>query len=315
MPFDTIGSPLLWAGFVGFVLLMLALDLGVLHRRARTVTLREAGVWSAVWVAIAALFGAFVRVRFGPARALELATGYLIEKALAVDNILAIAMVFAALSIPAASQRRVLFWGVLGALGMRAAFIVGGGALLSAFHGAIYVFGALLVIGGARMLVQGEKAGGDQSAILRLVRRVVPVTYRLHGDRFLVREGGVLLATPLLLALVVIEVTDLVFAAESLPAVFAVSRDPFIVFTSNVLAMLGLRSMYFLLAGAIGRYHLLKPALALVLVFTGAKMILVDVLPISTGASLALVALILGGAMVLSVLRRPAAEPDPVSTG
>ncbi len=317
----TIGSPLLWAGFLAFVLAMLAVDLGVFHRKAHAVSLKEAGLWSAVWVALAGLFALAVHAWFGPQRALEFTTGYLIEKALAVDNIFVFVVVFAAFGIPALYQHRVLLWGVLGALVMRAAFILAGGAFLQRFHWAIYVFGGVLVLTGVKLLLQrNQELHPERNPAVRFFQRIMPVTHELHGDHFTVRQGGRRFATPLLLALVAIEVTDVIFAVDSIPAIFAVTRDPFIVFTSNIFAILGLRSMYFLLAGIVHRFVYLKIGLSFVLVFVGAKMLLVDVFKVPILVSLAVIAGILAASIVASLLRRPpppagaAGDPPGVRT-
>ncbi len=305
MTMTTIGTPALWAGFVLFVLVMLAVDLGVFHRKSHVISLREAGVWSAVWFGLAVLFAGVVGFTFGPERALEFSTGYLIEKALAVDNIFVFVVIFAAFGIPALYQHRVLFWGVLGALVMRAGFILAGGALIQRFEWVMYLFGALLVATGIKLLVQREKVPEPQkNPLVKLFRKLVATTAELRGGAFTVVEGGKRYATPLLLALVAVEVTDLVFAVDSIPAIFAVTKDPFIVFTSNIFAILGLRSLYFLLAGVIGKFAHLKIGLALVLVFVGAKMCLVDFYKVPVAASLVVIALILG-ASVLASLRWP----------
>jgi tellurite resistance protein TerC len=314
---ETVGSPALWLGFLGLIAAMLALDLGVFHRQAHQVTLKEAAIWSGVWIGLAALFGLAVHALFGPERALEYATGYLIEKALAVDNIFVFVMIFSAFAVPAAWQHRVLFWGVVGALLLRAVFIFAGGALLARFHWAIYLFGALLVAMGAKLLVQrsAEPADPAQNPLVRLVRRLVPMTDRYHGKHFFVREGGHTgrwLATPLFLALVAIEASDVIFAVDSIPAIFAVTTDPFIVFTSNIFAILGLRSLYFLLAGIVDRFRHLKLGLALILVFVGAKMLLVDLYKIPIAVSLGVIAALITGAVVASLLddrRRRLATP------
>jgi tellurite resistance protein TerC len=305
---DTIGSPLLWIGFLAFVLAMLAVDLGVFHRKAHEVSVKEAGIWSAVWVGLAAVFALGVHAWFGPQRALEFTAGYLIEKALAVDNIFVFAVIFATFGIPAIYQHRVLFWGILGALIMRAAFIMAGGAFLARFHWATYVFGGILALTGVKLLVQrNEEIHPERNPVVRAFQRVFPVTTQLDGDHFTVKQAGRRAATPLLLALVAVEVADLIFAVDSIPAIFAVTRDPFIVFTSNIFAILGLRSMYFLLAGVIHRFVYLKVGLSFVLVFVGAKMLLVDVYKIPIAASLGIVAGILGLAIVASLFRPPSA--------
>ncbi|MFO0759689.1 MAG: TerC family protein [Byssovorax sp.] len=307
-PLEGVGTPALWAGFLAFVLAMLVVDLGVFHRKTHAVTLKEAGVWSVVWVTLALVFNAGVYVLFGPERALSFTAGYVIEKALAVDNIFVFAVIFAHFAIPAAHQHRVLFWGVLGALGMRAAFILAGGAFLDAFHWATYVFGAVLAFTGVKLMLQrNEEHDPGKSPVVRALRRVLPVSGELEGERFFVTRSGRRLVTPLFLALIVIEVSDVVFAVDSVPAIFAVTRDPFIVFTSNVFAILGLRAMYFLLAGVIQKFHLLKVGLSAVLIFVGAKMLLFDVVKIPIAASLGVIAAILGGSIALSLLRpRPA---------
>jgi tellurite resistance protein TerC len=304
MPFETIGSPALWIGFLAFVLLMLAVDLG-LHRKAHEVSVREAASWSAVWVGLAAAFGGLVYAWFGPDRALEFATGYVIEKALAIDNLFVFLVIFAAFAVPTALQHRVLFWGILGALVMRAGFILAGGALLQRFHWLLYVFGAFLLITGVKLLWQrNQEASPEENRIVRLVRRIFPVSKGYHGARFTVREDGKRRATPLFLALVTVELSDVVFAVDSIPAVYAVTEDPFIVFTSNIFATLGLRSLFSLLARVIARFHLLKVGLALVLVFVGAKMVVAGVIKVPIVASLLVIAALLGGSMLASVLTR-----------
>jgi len=307
---DTIGSPLLWIGFLLFVLAMLAVDLGVFHRKAHEVSLKEAGIWSAVWVALSAVFAAGVYGLFGGQKALEFTTGYLIEKALAVDNIFVFVVIFTTFGIPAIYQHRVLFWGILGALVMRAAFILAGGAFLARFHWAIYVFGGILALTGLKLLVQrNQEVHPERNPVVRAFQRFFPVTPRLDGEHFTVKKDGRRFATPLLLALVAVEVTDLIFAVDSIPAIFAVTRDPFIVFTSNIFAILGLRSMYFLLAGIIHRFVYLKVGLSFVLMFVGAKMLLVDVFPVPIVVSLGVIAAILTISVVASLLRPASASP------
>lgn len=309
-PDPSIGSPALWAVFVAFVLAMLAIDLGVFHRKAHVVTVKEAVGWSLVWLSLATVFGFGVWGFFGPERALEFASGYLIEKALAVDNIFVFVVIFSAFAVPPVQQHRVLFWGVLGALVMRAGFIVAGGALLARFHWAMYVFGAVLVLTGVKLLVQREKEPEpEKNFAVRLLRKWLPISPDCAGDAFTVRRQGALLFTPLFLALVAVEVTDLIFAVDSIPAIFAVTRDPFIVFTSNIFAILGLRSLYFVLAGIISRFSLLKIGLALVLVFVGGKMLLLEVVKIPIVASLAVIFVILAGSMALSWLLTEKKKP------
>jgi len=300
---ESIGNPMLWIGFVAGVLALLALDLGVFHRDAHEVKFREALTWSFVWVTLAMLFNLGVYSWFGPDRALEFLAGYLIEKALSVDNVFVFLVIFSSFSVPAAYQHRVLFWGILGALVMRAIFIALGAALLSAFHWIIYLFGALLVVTGMKMLrAGGAEVHPERNPMFRLFTRTVPSVPDYRGPAFWVVEGGRRLATPLLLVLVAIECTDLVFAVDSIPAVFAVTRDPFIVFTSNIFAILGLRAMFFLLAGVMDRFVHLKTGLALVLAFVGTKMLLTDIYKIPIVASLAVVAALIGGSIALSLL-------------
>ena len=300
---ETIGSPLLWIGFLVFVLAMLAIDLGVFHRKAHEVSLKEAGIWSAVWVALSAVFAVGVYGIFGSQKALEFTTGYLIEKALAVDNIFVFVVIFTTFGIPAIYQHRVLFWGILGALVMRAAFILAGGAFLARFHWAIYVFGGILALTGLKLLLQrNQEVHPERNPVVRAFQRFFPVTPRLEGEHFMVKRDGRRYATPLLLALVAVEVTDLIFAVDSIPAIFAITRDPFIVFTSNIFAILGLRSMYFLLAGVIHRFVYLKVGLSFVLIFVGAKMLLVGFYKVPTAASLGIIAAILGVSVIASLL-------------
>lgn len=319
MALETVGSPLLWAGFLAFVLAMLAIDLGVFHRKAHAVSMKEAAAWSAVWVALAAVFNLLVYAWFGSERALEFTAGYLLEKALAVDNIFVFVIIFSAFAVPASAQHRVLFWGVLGALVMRAAFILAGGAFLQRFHWAIYLFGGVLAVTGVKLLLQREQEiHPEQNRIVRWFQRILPVSHEPAGDRFTVVRAGRRYATPLLVALIAIEVSDVIFAVDSIPAIFAITSDPFIVFTSNIFAILGLRSLYFLLAGVITKFHYLKIGLAFVLVFVGAKMLLLDVYKLPIAASLAIIAAILGISIAASLLlpaRRIAAGQPPGATG
>ena len=316
MPFETIGSPLLWAGFIAFILAMLAVDLGVFHRTAHEVSLKEAGLWSAVWVALAVVFNIGIYVGFGSQRALEFTTGYLIEKALAVDNIFVFVVIFTTFAVPAIYQHRVLFWGVLGALVMRAVFIFAGGAFLQRFHWAIYVFGALLAITGFKLLLQrNQEIHPDKNPIVRWIQNVFPMTPQFHGDKFFIVENGRRYGTPLLLALVAVEVTDLIFAVDSIPAIFAVTTDPFIVFTSNIFAILGLRSLYFLLAGIITKFAYLKVGLSFVLIFVGAKMLLLDVYKVPIAASLGIIAGILGLSILVSLIKPPKTDAHGSSAG
>jgi tellurite resistance protein TerC len=294
-----------WALFGGIVLAMLALDLGVFHREDHVVGPKEALGWSAVWIALALAFGAFVWLRHGPDRGLEYLAGYVIEKSLSVDNIFVFVVIFGALGIPPLYQHRVLYWGILGALAMRGAMIAAGAALLARFHWVIYVFGAFLVLTGVRLFFSREAAPHpEQSSAFRFLSRIVPGTPELHGRSFFTREGAKRVATPLFFALALIELSDVVFAVDSVPAIFAVTDDPYVVFTSNIFAILGLRSLYFLLAGLVARFTYLKPSLAAVLVFVGVKMSVADLVHVHPAVSLGVIVAILGVGMGASFARR-----------
>jgi tellurite resistance protein TerC len=305
------GEPLAWAVFAALIAAMLAVDLGVFHRRAHVVGVREAAIWSAIWISIALLFNLGVYARCGSDRALEFFQAYLIEKALSVDNLFVFLAAFSFFAVPAHLQHRVLFWGILGALVTRGLFIVIGAALLTAFHWVTYVFGGFLVITAVQMLVGGdEPEHPERNPVLKLVRRFIPVTQDYEGSRFFVRRDGRRWATPLLMVLVAIEASDVVFAVDSIPAVFGITRDVFIVYTSNIFAVFGLRALCFLVASLMRRLHLLKPALAFVLAFVGGKMLLADRYRISDRWSLAIVGGLIGGAAILSLIL-----PAPPSDG
>jgi tellurite resistance protein TerC len=309
---QSIGSPALWIGFTVFVLAMLALDLGVFHRQAHEVRVREALTWTAVWVSLALAFNVGVYLWFGRDAALEFLTGYVIEKALSVDNIFVFILIFSAFAVPAKLQHRVLFWGILGALVMRAVFIVLGAALLQRFHWVIYVFGAFLIFTGIKLLLQqGDEVHPERNPLFRLFRRFVPSVGDYRGAHFTVVEAGKLYATPLLLVLVAIEATDLVFAVDSIPAIFAVTLDPFIVYTSNIFAILGLRALYFALAGMMEKFHYLKIGLSAVLVFVGAKMLVSEVYAVPILASLFVIVALLGASIAASLLRPAARQLAP----
>ena len=298
---ESIGTPALWLGFVGFVVAMLALDLGVFHRHAHVVRFREALAWSGVWVALALAFGGWVWWAFGAERGIEFYSGWLIEKSLSVDNIFVFVIIFSALGIPALYQHRVLFWGILTALVLRAVMILAGAAMLERFHWLIYVFGAFLILTGVKLFFErGRESDLMDSWPLRMARRSIPSTEKLDGDRFFTRENGRRVATPLFLALILVEFTDVIYAIDSIPAIFAITLDPFIVFTSNIFAILGLRSLFFLLADLVDRFRYLKIGLAAVLVFVGAKMAAIDLVKVSAPASLAVIALLLGISVGLS---------------
>jgi tellurite resistance protein TerC len=294
----------LWIGFNLFVLALLALDLGIFHRNAHVVSLKEAAAWSAAWIALALVFNVAVYIWSGSQPALQFFTGYLIEKSLSVDNIFVFVLIFSAFSVPAALQHRVLFWGILGALLMRGSLILVGSVLLNQFHWIIYLFGAFLVLTGIKMALQRHaEQHPEDNPLVRLVRRVLPMTNGYEGNRFFVRRAGRWLATPLLLVLLSVEFTDVIFALDSIPAIFAVTQDPFIVYTSNVFAILGLRSLYFVLAGVVGKFYYLKLGLSAILVFVGTKMVLADVYKIPIAISLLVIALVLTIAVVASLLR------------
>ena len=324
----------LYLGFTAFVLLLLALDLGVFHRQAHEVSFREAATWSAVWVALALLFN-FLLYQYAlwkfpqDARllavpgfdpqaaawrvALEFLAGYLVEKALSVDNIFVFVMVFAYFAIPAKYQHRVLFYGILGALVFRAIFIALGSALMQ-YHWVVFIFGAFLVFTGLKMMIASDKpVEPEKNLLIRLFRRFVPVTPELNGQRFFIRLNGRLAATPLLVALLFLEATDIIFAVDSVPAIFALTREPLIVFMSNIFAILGLRALYFMLAGAMDKFHLLKYGLALVLVFVGLKMVWLNNLfdgkfPIAL--SLGIIASVIAASVALSLAFPKAAPKD-----
>ncbi|HXD10314.1 MAG TPA: TerC family protein [Anaerolineales bacterium] len=305
------GTIWLWVGFNVFVLALLALDLGVFHRKAHAVSIKEAAIWSVVWISLAMIFNLglyFFWDKVEPTSsysnseaALAFFTGYLIEKSLSVDNIFVFVLLFTFFAVPAAYQHRVLFWGILGALLMRGTLIAVGAALLKEFHWIIYLFGGFLVFTGIRMaLHRDEEMHPEQNPLVKLLRRVMPVTENYEGDKFFIRRAGTILATPLFLVLLLIESTDLIFAVDSIPAVFAVTDNPFIVYTSNVFAILGLRSLYFLLAGVVDKFYYLKLGLSVVLVFVGIKMLIVDIYKIPVGSSLGVIFSILAISIVAS---------------
>ena len=263
----------MWAAFTALILGLLALDLFIFHKDAHVVSVREATIWSVVWIALGLAFGLVVWSWLGAGRGGEYFAGYLIEKALSVDNIFVFAMVFAYFAVPGKYQHRVLFWGVVGAIAFRAIFIVAGAELLKQFHWLIYVFGAVLLVTGLKMAFGGEtEVHPERNPVLKLVRRFIPITHEYHDQRFFVRHAGKLVATPLFAVLLIVETTDILFALDSIPAIFAVTREPFIVFASNAFAILGLRSLYFVLADMMYRFKYLKVGLGGILVFAGVKM-------------------------------------------
>lgn len=296
-----------WILFNAFVVLMLALDLGVFHRKAHEVSVKEALTWTFVWIFLAMVFNAIIFYWRGQQQALEFFTGYLVEKALSIDNIFVFIMIFIYFRIPSKYQHKVLFWGILGALIMRVIFIFAGVALIEKFHFTIYIFGALLIYTGYKMFYHNNaKIEPDKNPVIRVFKKFMPVTPHLQEDNFFVKLNGKRFATPLFLVLILIETTDLIFAVDSIPAILAITKDQFIVYTSNVFAILGLRSLYFALAGVVHRFWLLSYGLAIVLVFVGIKMLLIDVYKIPIEWSLVFIATTITGSILLSLrIRRP----------
>jgi tellurite resistance protein TerC len=301
---ETIGTPIAWLGFTGFVVILLVLDLAVFHRKAHEVRVKEALAWSAFWILLAVGFGIGLYFWSGTDPALEFFTGYLIEKALSVDNLFVFLVIFSYFAVPPALQHRVLFWGILGAMVMRAIFIFAGAALLSQFHWLLYVFGGFLLMTGVKLFVHREvEVHPERNPLFRWFQRVIPTVPDYRGAHFTVIERGRRYATPLLLVLLAVEASDILFAVDSVPAIFGVTEDPFIVYTSNIFAILGLRALYFVLAGAMEKFHHLKIGLALVLIFIGGKMLLSGVFHVPVALSLAIVASLLAGSIVTSLLR------------
>jgi len=291
-----------WIIFNAFVLMMLALDLGVFHRNIHEVSVKEALTWTFVWIFLALVYNLIIYFWRGQQQALEFITGYLVEKALSVDNIFVFIMIFTYFQIPARYQHKVLFWGIIGALIMRVIFIFAGVALLEKFHYTIFIFGALLVLTGTKMFNHSNsKIDYDKNPVVKFFKKFIPVTQTLHEDKFFTRADGRKFATPLFLVLILIETTDLIFAVDSIPAILAITQDKFIVYTSNVFAILGLRSLYFALAGIIHRFWLLNYGLAIVLVFVGIKMILTDFYKIPIEWSLLFIATTIAASVFLSL--------------
>jgi tellurite resistance protein TerC len=296
----------MWIGFNLFVLVLLALDLGVLHRKGKEVGIREALLLSLGYFVLALIFSGGVYHFLGASAGVEFFTGYLLEKSLSVDNIFVFVLIFSHFSVPAQYQHRVLFWGILGALVMRAGLILTGAAIIEAFHWVIYIFGGFLILTGGKMLVTiNQEPDLEGNRLVRLVRRHFRVTEGYEGNRFFTRRNGLLYLTPLMVVLILIEVSDVVFALDSIPAIFAITTDPFIVYTSNVFAILGLRALYFALGGIIHRFHYLKYGLALVLMVVGAKMLINATFGkvIPTEAALLITALLIGGSMMVSMIK------------
>jgi tellurite resistance protein TerC len=294
-----------WILFNLAVLAMLAVDLGVFKRRAHVISFREATVWSAVWVGLSLAFNVFVYFWRGPDRALEFLTGYLLEKSLSLDNVFVFAVIFGAMGVAAQFQHKVLFWGILGALVTRGLFILVGVELVARFAWVLYVFGAFLTLSGARLLWEKpQEIRPEHSPVIRLARRFLPVSAQFEGAAFFARRTGSLVATPLFLVLALVEATDVLFAVDSVPAIFAVTQDPFIIYTSNVCAILGLRAMYFLLAGAITRFRYLRAGLSVILIFVGLKMLVARFYKFPTWLSL----VVISGIVVVIIVASRVAE-------
>jgi len=307
-------SALLWTLFNVFVLGMLALDLGVFHRKSETITVKDALIWTGIWITLAMAFNLFIYYYFGKQHAIEFFTGYLIEKSLSVDNIFVIILIFSYFHVPPEYQHKVLFWGILGALVMRVTFILTGIELIHRFHWLIYIFGGFLVITGVRMVFGGDtKIDPEKNPVVNLARRILPITPSFEGDHFFVRKAGRLWATPLFLVVLLIETTDLIFAVDSIPAILAITDDPFIVYTSNVFAILGLRSLYFALAGIEKYFHFLKYGLAGILIFVGLKMSLSEYFKVPIEISLLVILLFLVLSIVASLLFPQKKEEDPAN--
>jgi tellurite resistance protein TerC len=289
-----------------FIFVMLVIDLGFFNKKAHKPSLREAIIWSIVWITCALLFNGGVFYFEGNQKGMEFLTGYIVEKALSVDNIFVFVLVFSYFSVSLEYQHKILFWGILGALFMRASFILLGTMLITRFHFILYIFGVILVYGGYKMMFQddGEQIDPGKNPFLKLCRKIFPMTPNYNGSNFFVREGLKIMATPLLAVLVVIETTDLLFAVDSIPAVFAITQDAFIVYTSNIFAILGLRSLYFVLAGVLDKFIYLKYGLSIVLAFIGVKMLIIDIVKIPTFFSLMVVCILITGSVILSLFAK-----------
>jgi tellurite resistance protein TerC len=297
---------MLWLGFGAVITVMFVLDLGIFNRKSHAISFREALTWTLVWVSLALAFNVWIYFSMGPAKALEFLTGYLIEESLSVDNLFVFIMIFSYFHITKVHQPKILKWGIIGALLMRAVFILVGIELIERFHWTIYVFGGILVFTGIKMAFGGEeKIEPEKNLLVRLVRRFVPITRRIRDDRFFISKGGVRAATPLFLALLVVESSDVIFAVDSIPAVLAVTHDPFIVYTSNVFAIMGLRSLYYLLANVMEMFAYLKLGVSFILSYVGIKMLLVDVIHIPIYFSLGVIVGTLALAVIISITLAP----------
>ncbi len=299
-----------WIGFIAFIILLLVVDLGVFHRKSHEVKIKEALIWTGVWILLALIFNYGVYIFMGKEKAVEFLAGYLIEKSLSIDNLFVFIMLFTFFDVKPQYQHKVLFWGIIGALVMRAIFIFSGVILISKFHWIIYIFGAFLVFTGIKMLIQkDETVSPDKNPLVRLFKKFFPVSETMHGDKFFVKINRKTVATPLFIVLLVVEFTDLIFAVDSIPAILAISNDSFIIFTSNVFAILGLRALYFALAGITKLFHYLKYALSAILVFVGIKMLIVDLYKIPVTYSLFVIVAMLLFAILLSYIL-PKKEDD-----
>ncbi|HET6225569.1 MAG TPA: TerC family protein [Bacteroidia bacterium] len=298
-----IGNTWLWIGFNLFIVLMLTLDLGVFHRKEHVIKLKEALIWTCVWIILALLFNTAILHYYGQKRAIEFLSAYLLEKALSVDNIFVFSMLFSYFAVPAKLQHKALFWGIFGALIMRSTFILSGIQLIQHFHWILYVFGVFLIYTGIRMYFQSNKElKPDENILLKWIKKIFPASDQFHEDHFLVRIDGKLIITRLLMVLIFIEITDLIFAVDSIPAVLAISNDSFIVYTSNVFAILGLRSLYFAISGMNEYFRYLKYGLATILIFVGLKMCAADLIKIPVELSLLIILVILGLSLLFSKL-------------
>ncbi len=299
---ETIASMPIWAGFAVFVAAALFADLA-LHRHAHEVTFREALAWSLLWIALALIFNAFVYAHFGRQAGLQFLAGYVVEKSLSIDNIFVFVVLFQAFAVPPRLQRPVLLWGILGAVVMRALFIFAGAALIAQFHWIMYIFGAILIVTGGRLLVRHDAVVEPRhNPLYRAFAKLVPLADDYAGERFIVKANGRWVATPLLAALVAIESVDVVFAIDSIPAIFAITTDPFLVLTSNIFAILGLRAMFFLIGDAVTKFRHLSVGLALVLLFIGGKMLAVDIVDVPIAVSLGVIVALIGGSILTSLM-------------
>lgn len=302
-------SLLIWSVFGLLIISLLLLDLGIFHRKVHEVKMREAALWSCGWITLALLFNGFVWYEMGHQKALEFLTGYLIEESLSVDNLFVFLVIFSYFAVPKIYHHRVLFWGIMGAVVMRAIFIGSGVLLIQKFHWIVYVFGAFLVITGIRMLMVGEReVHPEKNPFVRMLRKFLPIAEQYHAQHFFIREAGRLCATPLLVVLIVVETTDIMFAVDSIPAIFAITNDPLIIYTSNIFAILGLRSLYFMLAGVMDRFVYLKVGLSFVLAFVGIKMLIVDFYKVPIPIALGVVASILAISIIASLFKGAASK-------